>query len=69
MINLLILHCIIIPMDIMKKRNIWKKGDFITSPYISSIFGEMIAIWILNRFINKKFLILAFWKLVQVKVI
>ena len=27
------------------------RGDFITSPYISSIFGEIIAIYILNYFL------------------
>ena len=43
------------PYGYYEKKGIFgKKGDFITSPYISSIFGEMIAIWILNRFINKK---------------
>lgn len=30
------------------------RGDFITSPYISSIFGEIIAIYILNYFLEKK---------------
>ena len=29
-----------------KKNPIGKKGDFITSPMISSLFSEMIAIWI-----------------------
>ena len=43
------------PYGYYEKKGIFgKKGDFITSPYISSIVGEMIAIWILNRFINKK---------------
>ena len=29
------------------------RGDYITSPYISSIFGEIISIYILNFFLNK----------------
>ena len=29
----------------MKKNPFGEKGDFITSPHISSLFGEMIAIW------------------------
>ena len=29
----------------MKKNPIGKKNDFITSPLISNLFGEMIAIW------------------------
>ena len=29
----------------MKKNPFGKKGDFITSPLISKLFGEMIAIW------------------------
>ncbi len=37
-----------------KKGIFGKSGDFITSPYISSIFGEIIAVWILDQFINKK---------------
>ena len=35
----------------MKKNPFGKKGDYITSPLISSLFGEMIAIWCV-----------AFWK-------
>ena len=35
----------------MKKNPFGKKGDFITSPLISNLFGEMIAIWCV-----------AFWK-------
>ena len=31
----------------MKKNPFGKQGDFITSPLISSLFGEMIAIWII----------------------
>ncbi len=38
-----------------EKKNIFgPRGDFITSPYISSIFGEMLAIYILNYFLEKK---------------
>ena len=29
----------------MKKNPFGKEGDFITSPLISNLFGEMIAIW------------------------
>ena len=29
----------------MKKNPIGKKGDFITAPLISNLFGEMVAIW------------------------
>ena len=29
----------------MKKNPFGKKGDFITAPLISNLFGEMIAIW------------------------
>jgi len=29
----------------MKKNPLGKKGDFITSPLISNLFGEMLAIW------------------------
>ena len=29
----------------MRKNPFGKKGDFVTSPMISSLFGEMIAIW------------------------
>lgn len=29
------------------------RGDFVTSPYISSIFGEVISIHILNYFLNR----------------
>tara|TARA_Y100000294_G_scaffold42625_1_gene38966 strand:+ start:255 stop:659 length:405 start_codon:yes stop_codon:yes gene_type:complete len=32
----------------MKKNPIGKKGDFITSPLISNLFGEMIAIWCIS---------------------
>ena len=35
----------------MKKNPFGEKGDFITSPHISNLFGEMIAIWCV-----------AFWK-------
>ena len=31
-----------------KKNPIGKKGDFITSPMISSLFSEMVAIWIVS---------------------
>ena len=36
-----------------KKKIFGPKGDFITSPYISSIFGEMIAVFVANYFIRK----------------
>jgi len=29
----------------MKKNPFGKEGDFITSPLISNLFGEMLAIW------------------------
>ena len=29
----------------MKKNPFGKKGDFITSPMISNLFGEMLAVW------------------------
>tara|TARA_A100001011_G_scaffold400204_1_gene513170 strand:+ start:4041 stop:4400 length:360 start_codon:yes stop_codon:yes gene_type:complete len=32
----------------MKKNPFGKKGDFITSPNISRLFSEMIAIWIIS---------------------
>ena len=32
----------------MKKNPIGKKGDFITSPNISVLFSEMIAIWVIS---------------------
>ncbi len=32
----------------MKKNPFGKKGDFITSPLISNLFGEMIAIWCIS---------------------
>ena len=32
----------------MKKNPFGKKGDFITSPNISRLFSEMIAIWTIN---------------------
>ena len=37
-----------------KKKIFGPRGDFITSPYISSIFGEIIAIYITNYFLEKK---------------
>ena len=36
-----------------KKRIFGPRGDFITSPYISSIFGEVISIHILNYFLSR----------------
>ena len=32
----------------MKKNPFGKRGDFITAPHISSLFSEMIAIWIFS---------------------
>ena len=32
----------------MKKNPFGKKGDFITSPNISRLFSEMIAIWVIS---------------------
>ena len=32
----------------MKKNPIGKKGDFITAPLISNLFGEMLAIWCIS---------------------
>jgi NADH dehydrogenase [ubiquinone] 1 alpha subcomplex assembly factor 7 len=32
----------------MKKDVFNAKGDFITSPEISQLFGEMIGVWIIN---------------------
>ena len=32
----------------MKKNPFGKKGDYITSPLISNLFGEMIAIWCIS---------------------
>ena len=32
----------------MKKNPFGKKGDFITAPNISSLYSEMIAIWIIS---------------------
>ena len=36
-----------------KKRIFGPRGDFITSPYISSIFGEIISVHILNYFLSR----------------
>mgnify|MGYP001306350975 FL=1 len=36
----------------LKKNPIGRKGDFITSPKISFIFSEMIAIWIISFWIS-----------------
>ena len=36
-----------------KKKIFGPRGDFITSPYISSIFGEILAIYIINYFLEK----------------
>ena len=38
----------------MKKNPFGKKGDFITSPHISVLFSEMIAIWIISFWENLK---------------
>ncbi len=37
-----------------KKHIFGPRGNFITSPYISSIFGEIVAIYIINHFLKKK---------------
>ena len=37
----------------MQKNPFGLKGDFITAPNISSMFSEMIAIWILGFWENK----------------
>ena len=36
----------------MKKNPFGKKGDFITSPNISVLFSEMIAIWVVSFWQN-----------------
>ena len=36
----------------MKKNPFGKKGDFITSPHISVLFSEMIAIWVVSFWQN-----------------
>jgi len=38
----------------MKKNPFGKEGDFITAPHISSLFSEMIAIWIISFWENLK---------------
>ena len=35
-----------------KKNPFGNKGDFITSPLISNLFGEMLSIWIINSWEN-----------------
>ena len=47
-INLLITHLDKNIGYYMKKNPFGKKGDFITSPNISRLFSEMIAIWIIS---------------------
>ena len=37
-----------------KKNPFGKKGDFITAPGISNLFGEMIAIWIISFWEKQK---------------
>ena len=38
----------------MKKNPFGEKGDFVTSPNISVLFSEMIAIWIISFWRNLK---------------
>ncbi|XP_065063421.1 protein arginine methyltransferase NDUFAF7, mitochondrial-like isoform X2 [Rhopilema esculentum] len=38
----------------MKKDVFGKSGDFITSPEISQMFGEMLGIWLLNEWLQAK---------------
>ena len=38
----------------MKKNPFGKEGDFITAPQISTLFSEMIAIWIISFWENLK---------------
>ena len=52
-----------------KKNPFGEKGDFITAPNISNLFGEMITIWLVSfweKLKKPKKLILSRWDLVMV---
>lgn len=46
-------HALYHPQGYYSKTNIWgRHGDYITSPHISQVFGEMIALWVVNTWHN-----------------
>ncbi len=49
-------HCLYKHKNSYYEKNISfsRNGDFVTSPYISSIFGEMIALYVTNHFIQNQ---------------